>query len=77
MKMRRQLRHQQLMSEVLQQVTSRFQPKVAVIKVTRVQSFGTDNNADNDLLQKCIELLIEKEYLQRLEGESSAYEYLA
>ena len=75
--MRKQLGHQQLMSEVLQQLASRFKPEVHLIKVTRLRSFSNDNSTYYELLQKCIELLIEKEYLQRLEGESSKYEYLA
>ncbi|KAJ5578272.1 cullin-1 [Penicillium hispanicum] len=54
MKSRKKMRHVQLVQEVIQQVKSRFPPKIPDIK-------------------KNIEALMEKDYIERLDGDEIAY----
>ena len=54
MKSRKTMKHAQLVSETIQQIKSRFSPKVSDIK-------------------KCIDILLEKEYLERLEADELGY----
>lgn len=58
MKAKKQLKHTELLQEVVNSIKARFQIDVGEIK-------------------KQFEILIEKEYMERVEGERSTYRYLA
>jgi cullin 1 len=54
MKARKKMKHTLLVSETINQIRSRFVPKIPDIK-------------------KCIDILLEKEYLERLEDDELGY----
>jgi cullin 1 len=54
MKARKKMKHSNLVSECINQIKSRFTPKIPDIK-------------------KCIDILLEKEYLERLDDDELGY----
>ena len=74
MKTRKELSHNELIGESIAQMASRFQPNVSLIKVW---VFMCEGFATYFLLQRCIDTLMEKEYLRRVEGTRDRYAYVA
>ncbi|CCU97434.1 unnamed protein product [Malassezia sympodialis ATCC 42132] len=66
MKARKTLKHNLLLPEVITQLQARFQPSIPDIKKVRA-SYS----------RQAIDTLIEKDFLQRVEGEKDVYEYVA
>lgn len=79
MKMRKICKYQSLIAEVLSQLTSKFTPKVPQIKVKlnfyhHLIFLFTFYSC---FVQKCIEKLIEKEYLERDTEDRDTYKYIS
>ena len=78
MKARKRMKHNDLIQEAIAQLSARFQPKIPAIKVC-LASCGLRFICSPCTCppQKNIETLIEKEYLERVEGSKDEYNYLA
>jgi hypothetical protein len=76
MKARQKLKYSLLMDEVIQQLKPYFKPKVPVIKVNFSSFWKMKDNGRFYLLQKCIDILIEKEYLKRQSDEADVLCYV-
>ncbi|CAG0897301.1 unnamed protein product, partial [Darwinula stevensoni] len=109
LKTRKTMKHQQLVIEVLNQLASRFKPKVNIIKdkaiffffifnfspfskhpnlfactspaiallYISIPSYSRQKSDLDGVLQRCIDILIEKEYVARVEGQKDTYNYVA
>lgn len=64
MKIYKILKHQELITEVMNQVALRFTPQIKII------------NKYFEFFQICIDQLIEQEYLKRQPNNNNIYEYL-
>ena len=72
-----ELNHQNLLAEVLSQLSTRFKAKVPIIKVCSNLTKWLTNYSYLIPWQKCIDILIDKEYLERVDGQKDTYRYLA
>lgn len=68
------MKNQALIQEVISQISQRFAPKIPDIK--KVGSFCFVIVIINSSLQ-AIETLLEKEYMERVEGSKDTFAYIA
>ena len=83
MKARKTMKNQALIQEVIQQISQRFTPKIPDIKKVRVAlfllllMFGGEYVTDVLVYSQAIDHLLEKEYIERVEGTRDTFAYVA
>lgn len=78
MKSRKQLNHNQLVTEVVEQLNKRFQPSPLIIKKRiEVIFMGVFMFVLDLIVLICIQGLIEREYMKRADHDRKMYIYLA
>lgn len=87
MKARKQMKHQPLIQEAITQLAPRFNPKVADVKkgsflLSLSPTFGLplvfrNQRAPLRAPKTAIDQLLDKEYIERIEGQRDSYSYLA
>ena len=75
MKARKTMKNQALIQEVISQISQRFAPKIPDIK--KVPIFLIFSNRADLLTHQAIETLLEKEYMERIDGSKDTFAYIA
>ena len=76
MKARKQMKNQALIQEVISQISQRFTPKLPDIKKVRIVVLWAACVADR-IRSQAIEHLLEKEYIERVDGTRDTFAYVA
>ena len=76
MKSRKQLNHNQLVTEVVEQLNKRFQPSPLIIK-KRIEVIFRDHSLTISFITVLFQGLIEREYMKRSDHDRKLYIYLA
>lgn len=76
MKARKTMKNQQLIQEVISQISQRFTPKIPDIKKVSLYLHYFDFQADA-MWPQAIDHLLEKEYIERVEGTRDTFAYVA
>ena len=81
MKARKTMKNQQLIQEVIQQISQRFTPKIPDIKKVCAFAWAGCDRFGRVLTPECnvqaIDHLLEKEYIERVEGTRDTFAYVA
>jgi len=78
MKARKTMKNQPLIQEVISQISQRFTPKIPDIKkVTMFDHYSPSHCIEIHVLRKAIETLLEKEYIERVDGTRDTFAYVA
>ena len=75
MKARKTLKNQALIQEVISQISQRFAPKIPDIK--KACSYLRFSYRANTSHKQAIETLLEKEYIERVDGSKDTFAYVA
>jgi len=79
MKARKTMKNQPLIQEVISQISQRFAPKIPDIKkvAALLALIGSECVAQFPCIFQAIDTLLEKEYIERVEGTRDTFSYVA
>ena len=77
MKARKTMKNQALIQEVISQISQRFAPKIPDIKKVSNFSLSILWDSYSSIIFKAIETLLEKEYMERVDGSKDQFAYIA
>ena len=77
MKARKTMKNQALIQEVISQTSQRFAPKIPDIKKVMQLLFMFEHDRLTYVFVQAVETLLEKEYIERVDGSKDTFAYVA